>query len=54
MSKPFSYVVLTARLRALLQCRRHEHPSVLEAGDLRLDPARHRVWRGDVEITLTP
>jgi DNA-binding response OmpR family regulator len=27
---------------------------VLTAGDLRLDPAQHRCWRGDVEITLTP
>jgi DNA-binding response OmpR family regulator len=27
---------------------------VLEAGDLRLDPAARRVWRGDVEVELTP
>jgi DNA-binding response OmpR family regulator len=54
LTKPFSYVVLTAHLRALLRRRTGERPSVLGAGDLRLDPAQHRVWRGDVEITLTP
>jgi DNA-binding response OmpR family regulator len=54
LTKPFSYVVLMAHLRALLRRRTGERPSVLGAGDLRLDPAQHRVWRGDVEITLTP
>jgi two-component system OmpR family response regulator len=54
LSKPFSYVVLLARLRALLRRRGHERPVVLEAGDLRLDPAAHRVWRGDTQIALSP
>jgi DNA-binding response OmpR family regulator len=54
LAKPFSYVVLMAHLRALLRRRTGERPSVLTAGDLRLDPAQHRCWRGDVEITLTP
>jgi DNA-binding response OmpR family regulator len=54
LAKPFSYVVLMAHLRALLRRRTGERPSVLTAGDLRLDPAGHRVWRGDAEITLTP
>jgi DNA-binding response OmpR family regulator len=54
LSKPFSFVVLVARLRALLRRGRPERPVVLEAGDLRLDPSAHRVWRGDVEIPLTP
>jgi two-component system OmpR family response regulator len=54
LSKPFSFVVLVARLRALLRRGRPERPVVLEAGDLRLDPSAHRVWRGDVEIALTP
>ena len=54
LAKPFSYVVLMAHLRALLRRRTGERPSVLSAGDLRLDPAQHRCWRGDVEITLTP
>jgi len=51
LTKPFSYVVLVAHLRALLP---RERPAVLTAGDLRLDPAQHRCWRGDVEVPLTP
>jgi two-component system, OmpR family, response regulator len=54
LSKPFSYVVLLARLRALLRRGRGERPAVLTAGDLKLDPAAHRVWRGDVQIALSP
>jgi len=54
LAKPFSYVVLLARLRALLRRGGHERPAVLIAGDLRLDPATHRAWRGDAELALTP
>jgi DNA-binding response OmpR family regulator len=54
LSKPFSFVVLVARLRALLRRGRPERPVVLEAGDLRLDPSLHRVWRGEEEVALTP
>ena len=54
LSKPFSYVVLLARLRALLRRGKQERPAVLEAGDLRLDPAAHRVWRGEETVELTP
>jgi two-component system, OmpR family, response regulator len=54
LSKPFSYVVLVARIRALLRRARTSSPTVLVAGDLRLDPAAHRVWRGGTEVTLTP
>lgn len=54
LSKPFSYVVLLARLRALLRRGRKERPVILHAGDLRLDPAAHRTWRGDTPIELTP
>jgi two-component system OmpR family response regulator len=54
LSKPFSYDVLLARIRALLRRGREERPAVLAAGDLRLDPASHRVWRGEVTIELTP
>jgi DNA-binding response OmpR family regulator len=53
LSKPFSYVVLVARLRALLRRGRAERPATLSAGDLSLDPARHRVSRGDIEVELT-
>jgi len=54
LAKPFSYVVLLARLRALLRRGQRERPTVLSAGDLRLDPAAHQVWRGEEEIELTP
>ncbi|MGP3979988.1 response regulator transcription factor [Streptomyces sp. KR80] len=53
LTKPFSYAVLLARLRALLRRDVHERPSVLTAGDLRLDPAERRVSRGGTEIELT-
>jgi len=54
LAKPFSYVVLVARLRALLRRGRVERPSALRAGDLVLDPATHRVARGTTEVELTP
>ena len=54
LSKPFAYVVLLARLRALVRRGRPARPQVLTAGDLRLDPARHQVWRGDVPVALSP
>jgi DNA-binding response OmpR family regulator len=54
LAKPFSYLVLVARLRALLRRGRRERPAVLEVGDLRLDPAQHQVWRGDTSVALTP
>jgi len=53
VTKPFSYVALVARLRALIRRGGAERPAVLEAGDLRLNPAEHRAWRGDVELSLT-
>ncbi|HWU28422.1 MAG TPA: response regulator transcription factor [Microbacterium sp.] len=53
LTKPFSYPVLVARLRALVRRGGRERPTVLEAGDLRLDPAARRVFRGDAEVTLT-
>lgn len=54
ITKPFSYLVLVARLRALLRRGARERPTQLEAGDLRLDPAARRVWRGETELELTP
>lgn len=53
LTKPFSYPVLVARLRALVRRGVRERPAVLEAGDLRLDPAARRVFRGETEVTLT-
>ncbi|MEP6761938.1 MAG: response regulator transcription factor [Sporichthyaceae bacterium] len=53
LTKPFSYVVLVAHLRALLRRGAPDRPAVLTAGDLTLDPASHTVQRGDQEISLT-
>ena len=47
LTKPFSFPVLVARLRAVARRGARERPTVLEAGDIRLDPAARRVWRGD-------
>jgi two-component system OmpR family response regulator len=54
LTKPFSFVVLVARLRALQRRGAPVRPAVLTAGDLSLDPARRLVLRGDVELSLTP
>jgi DNA-binding response OmpR family regulator len=54
MVKPFSYVVLLARLRALIRRGAPARPAVLLAGDLGLDPAKHEVRRGGQPIELTP
>ena len=54
LAKPFSFVVLVAHLRALLRRTGRKRPAVLVAGDLRLDPATHRCFRGEVEIELSP
>jgi two-component system OmpR family response regulator len=52
--KPFSFVVLIARLRALQRRGAPQRPAVLTVDDLALDPARHRVTRGGVEVDVTP
>ncbi len=54
LTKPFSFIVLIARLRALIRRGGPERPAVLAAGDLTLDPARHVVTRSGDEIALTP
>src|ERR671925_1331017 len=53
VTKPFSYVALVARLRALIRRGAGERPAILEAGDLRFDPATRRAWRGETEVELT-
>jgi DNA-binding response OmpR family regulator len=53
LSKPFSYVVLVARLRSLLRRGARERPVELNVGGLRLDPSGRRVWRGSAEVRLT-
>jgi two-component system OmpR family response regulator len=54
LTKPFSFAELLARLRALARRGNVERPAVVEAGDLRLDPASRRAWRGGEEIPLSP
>jgi two-component system OmpR family response regulator len=51
--KPFALAELGARLRSLVRRGPRERPAVLEVGDLRLDPAELRVWRGGTEIALS-
>jgi len=53
LTKPFSYSELFARLRAVVRRGPAERPAVLEVGDLRMDPARRRVWRGEADISLS-
>jgi two-component system OmpR family response regulator len=54
LTKPFSFLVLLARLRALQRRGRRARPTLLVVDDLVLDPARHTVRRGDSSITTTP
>jgi two-component system OmpR family response regulator len=51
--KPFSFSELLARLRALVRRAPGERPTLVEVGDLRLDPATRRAWRGDAELELS-
>jgi two-component system OmpR family response regulator len=51
--KPFSFAELSARLRALARRVPAERPTRLEVGDLRLDPASRRAWRGEAELELS-
>ena len=52
--KPVSYVLLLARLRAVLRRPREARPPVLAWGDVQLDPATHEVTMGDEPVALTP
>lgn len=54
LAKPFSYVVLLARLRALVRRGGHERPVTITVGDLVVDPAGLRCRRGETQIALTP
>jgi two-component system, OmpR family, response regulator len=53
LTKPFSFAELLARIRALARRGPVERPTLLEVGDLRLDPATRQVWRGGTEIPLS-
>lgn len=52
--KPFAFAELDARLRALVRRGARARPPVLAAGDLQLDPATRRAWRGSTELDLSP
>jgi two-component system, OmpR family, response regulator len=54
LTKPFSFVVLLARLRALVRRRLPERPTVLSAGEVSLDPATHQVQVAQEPVALTP
>ena len=54
LTKPFSLAELLARLRALVRRGGVERPTELVVGDIRLDPASRRVWRGKSEVSLSP
>jgi two-component system, OmpR family, response regulator len=53
LTKPFSFVELLARLRALVRRGQAERPTVIEVGALKLDPATRQVWRGETEVDLS-
>jgi len=53
LTKPFDFLELAARVRALLRRPADVSAPVLAVGDVRLDPASHQVWRGDVTVPLT-
>jgi two-component system, OmpR family, response regulator len=53
LTKPFSFPVLVARVRALLRRTTGRNPVPVTVGDLRIDPGQRRVWRGDAQVMLT-
>ncbi len=53
LTKPFSFAELSARIRALIRRGGRQRPTELVVGELRLDPATRRAWRGAVELELT-
>lgn len=54
LTKPFSFIVLVARLKALVRRAAPHQPPVLTAGTLSVDPGRRTVQRGDKALSLTP
>ena len=53
LTKPFAFIELLARVRALIRRGSTERGAELTFADLRIDPVSHKVWRGDTEIDLT-
>ena len=54
LTKPFSFVVLLARIRSLVRRDSGPRPAVLEGGGITLDPATHRVQADGVDVELSP
>jgi two-component system OmpR family response regulator len=52
--KPFSFLELSARLRAMTRRDDRPRPTVVVSDDIRLDPAARRAWRGQTELALSP
>jgi two-component system, OmpR family, response regulator len=53
LTKPFVFAELLARLRAMARRPVLAGPSAIAVGDLRLDPAGHRAWRGEHQLDLS-
>jgi two-component system OmpR family response regulator len=53
LTKPFSFPVLVAHVRALVRRTRGSAPAPIAVADLRIDPAARRVWRGETEVPMT-
>ncbi|GHE33922.1 response regulator [Streptomyces capitiformicae] len=53
VTKPFSFIALAARLRALIRRGRPQRPAVMRIGDLEIDPAARRCRRGAIDVALT-
>lgn len=53
LSKPFSFVVLRARIRALVRRGSGPRPSIIEMGGMKIDPAARKCWldRDPIELT---
>ena len=54
LTKPFSFVVLLARLRALTRRNLPARPAILASSDVTLDPASHEVEVAGTPVALTP
>ena len=51
--KPFSFDELLARIQAILRRPSESVPTVLEVGNIKLNPATHQAWHGGEELQLT-
>ncbi len=54
LTKPFAFEEFLARARALIRRGGAKHTEFLQRGDIKLDRLKHKAWRGDRELKLTP